>query len=207
MRLVLAFRGQGMGTAELFDIRSDMWKSAFGRGLPYQAFVATGAPSHQQRWQDYEGRISLSDSQKKLLAGFSRQINVVVLAGMWCGDCARQCPMLAKLADASSAIQLRFIDNQADVQVRDELRVHGAARVPATVLLSEDMFEVARGPDRTLAAYRRKAVTELGAACDLGIVAPPASDMSAELQEWIDLFERAHILLRVSPFLRNRHHD
>lgn len=193
--------------SDLFDKRKELWARSFAVAKPYEAYMADSPAAHQQRWQESRSRISLSPAQRQLLASFRRKLNVLVLSGSWCGDCARQCPMLAAIAEASPTIDLRFIDNQQDPELRDELRIHGAARVPAAVFLSEDMFEVARGVDRTLSVYRRKARTELGAACDTGLVAAPADEAAAELQEWLDIFERSHLLLRVSPFLRNRHGD
>lgn len=194
-------------TGELFDKRSNLWKRAFAEAQPYGRFLASSPESHQQRWESSRALLKLSQEQQRVLSSFKRKMNVLVLAGSWCGDCARQCPMLAVIAEAASVVDLRFIDNQADAELRDELRVHGAARVPAVVILSEDMLEVARGVDRTLAVYRRKARTELGAACDAGIAASPAEELDAELREWLDIFERAQLLLRVSPFLRARHQD
>ena len=194
-------------SGELFDKRSNLWKRAFAEAQPYSQFVAASPETHQQRWASSYALLKLTQGQQRLLSSFKRRMNVLVLAGSWCGDCARQCPMLAVIAEAASAVDLRFIDNQADEELRDELRVHGAARVPAVVILSEDMFEVARGVDRTLAVYRRKARTELGAACDSGIGLTPAQELEAELAEWIAIFERAQLLLRVSPFLRARHQD
>jgi hypothetical protein len=196
-----------MGTPQLFDIRQELWSAGFSAAKPYGEFIAGGAEAHQRRWAEYYERFSLSEAQRAILGSFTRKINVLVLAGAWCGDCARQCPMLAHIAEASPSIDLRFLDNQADAKLRDELRIHGAARVPAVVVLSEDMLEIARGVDRTLTVYRRKARTELGAACDAGIVPPAGEELAAELQEWLDIFERAHLLVRVSPFLRARHND
>ncbi len=193
--------------ADLFDKRKELWARAFSNAKSFEAYLEASPAAHQQRWQESRSRVSLSPAQRQLLASFKRRLNVLVLSGSWCGDCARQCPMLAAIAEAAPTIDLRFLDNQHDPELRDELRVHGAARVPAAVFLSEDMFEVARGVDRTLSVYRRKARTELGAACDTGIVAVPLDEAAAELQEWLDIFERSQLLLRVSPFLRNRHGD
>lgn len=192
---------------DLFDKRGGLWERSFAKAQAYSVYMAASPAAHQQRWTESRARISLSEQQARLVGSFKRKMNVLVLSGSWCGDCARQCPMLAAIAEASPAIDLRLIDNQADLELRDELRVHGAARVPAVVILSEDMLEVARGVDRTLSVYRRKARTELGAACDTGMVAGPSEELALELQEWIDIFERAQLLLRVSPFLRARHQD
>lgn len=196
-----------MAASELFDIRSQMWRDAFAQALPYSEYVTSGTPSQQERWHAYREKLSLTPEQQRVAQGFSRELNVLVLSGIWCGDCARQCPMLDVISQSSPVIKVRFIDNQAIPQLRDELRIHGAARVPVVVSLSEDFFEVGRSLDRQLAAYRRKARTELGDACDAGIVAPAAEELREELRQWFEHFERQQILLRVSPFLRKRHND
>jgi hypothetical protein len=151
--------------------------------------------------------VSLTDAQRAIAERFKRQLNVIVLSGMWCGDCARQGPMLDLIGSASSVLNIKFIDNQVMPKLRDEVRIHGAARVPVAVFVSEDFFEVGRVGDRQLAAYRRKANTELGAACDAGIVPPSPEELADEVGEWFEHFERVQLLLRVSPFLRRRHND
>ena len=196
-----------MTASDLFDIRSTLWRDAFAQALPYERYVATGTPAQQERWRNYRERVSLSDAQRGVASAFKRRLNVLVLSGMWCGDCARQCPMLDLIGSASSALDIRFIDNQAIPTLRDELRIHGASRVPVALFLSEDFFEVGRFGDRQLAAYRRKARTELGAACDAGIVPPSPEELHEELGQWFEAFEREQLLLRLSPFLRRRHND
>ncbi len=196
-----------MAALQLFDQRMELWRRSFEQALSFDRFIAQAEPAHRERWARYREQVALSAAQHKLLSNFTRTLNVLVLAGTWCGDCARQCPMLAAISAVTPKIDLRFVDNQSNVELRDELRIHGAARVPATIVLSEDMFEVSRASDRTLSVYRRKAQNELGAACDAGIVLPPADELALELNEWVEYFERAHLLLRVSPFLRTRHND
>lgn len=196
-----------MTASELFDIRSNLWKESFAKALPYAAYVASGTDGQQEKWHAYRERFSLTPEQMAVVSSFKRELNVLVLSGMWCGDCARQCPMIDAIAAAAPQLNVRFIDNQAIPQLRDELRIHGAARVPVAVSLSEDFFEVGRSGDRQLAAYRRKARSELGAACDAGIVPPSSDELAEELQQWVEYFERQQLLLRVSPFLRRRHND
>lgn len=196
-----------MAASELFDVRVNLWKESFAHALPYSEYVATGTQSQQDKWRAYRERLSVSPEQKKLGATFKRDLNILVLSGMWCGDCARQGPMLDAIASVAPMLKVRFIDNQAIPQLRDELRIHGAARVPVAVSLSEDFFEVGRSGDRQLVAYQRKARTELGDACDAGIVPPSPDELAEELGQWFAHFERHQLLLRVSPFLRRRHND
>jgi len=192
----------------LFDIRSEMFQHTFSNAKVWPDYLKTATESQLQRWQQHHKAITFTPDQSQLLESFVRQMNVLVLSGIWCGDCMRQCPQVQRIAECSSKIDLRFVELNPDSEISRELRIHGASRVPVVVILSEDFFEVARFGDRPLSAYRRKAERELGAACEIG-VAPAGGDgeLEGELQEWVDFFERAQLVLRTSPLLRGRYGD
>jgi hypothetical protein len=133
---------------------------------------------------------------------------VLVLNGAWCGDCINQCPIFDHFAGASNgAIDLRFLDRDARDDVKAALAINGGNRVPIVVFLSEDFREVARYGDRTVSRYRQLAAEQLGPSCPTGIV-PPSEDATAEVtREWLAEFERAQLMLRLSPRLRQKHGD
>ena len=58
-----------------------------------------------------------------------------------------------------------------------------------------------------LATYRRKAETEIGAACAVPTAKLPPEELAAERDEWVDVFERVLLMLRLAPPLRARHND
>lgn len=185
------------------------WSDAFAGALPYAGFLDRHATAEQRsRWQAMHDRVRLTDVQRALLGGFTRAMPTICLAGAWCGDCVNQCPILDHLEGASGGtIDLRFLDRDAAPEVADALAINGGRRVPVVLILSEDHFEVARLGDRTLSAYRREAAEQLGPACPTGLVPPEPQALAAVTQEWIDLFERAHLLLRLSARLREKHGD
>lgn len=196
-----------MAQSDLFDIRSDLWRRAFNEALPYDEYVKSGLERQQEKWRAYEKRVALSTAQLDLFASFRRRMNVFVLSGIWCGDCARQGPIFAAFGAASSLIDVRFLDNQAIPEVSNELRIHGASRVPVVVTLSEDFFEVGRSGDRTLSVYKSKAERELGPACEAGVTPPSLEEARIEIGEWVEHFEKHQLLLRLSSLLRARHND
>lgn len=195
------------GKPNLFDSHSELFRTAFERGASYRDYLKTASPEQLERWQSFASAIEIAPSQRALLASFKRQMNVLVLSGIWCGDCMRQCPMIDAIEQACPPMTVRYVDNHAMPELRDELRVAGGARVPIAVVLSEDFFEVGRFGDRTLSAYRRKALTELGPACDSGVGLPGTQELRSEIEEWVEMFERCQLVLRLSPALRQRHND
>ena len=184
------------------------WLSVFDQALPYTPFLDRYAsPSHRSRWEASAARTHLTADQEARLGGFVRRMPVLCLAGAWCGDCINQCPAFVRFAEASAAIDLRFLDRDALPEVREALAINGGHRVPMVVFLSEDGFEVARRGERTLSIYRQLAIDQLGPSCPTGIVPPTGAAVSLALAEWLDEFERAQLILRLSPRLRQKHGD
>ena len=190
-----------------YDKRSEFWKGYWGMASEYEAYLQDSDPEKVPRWRDSEGRIpELTAEQLERLQGYDRELNVLFYCGVWCGDCSRQGPMLKKIADAcGDKVSVRFIERDASEELQDELRILGALRVPVVVFLSEDFWEVGRFGERTLSVYRSKAAREIGRGADAGILAPNARER--ELADWVDIFERVLIMLRLSPPLRRRHRD
>jgi thiol-disulfide isomerase/thioredoxin len=184
------------------------WSSAFETALPYTAFLDRHAnPTQRARWDAMDARISLEPDQTALLAGFIRRMPVLVVAGAWCGDCVNQCPIFDHFARASTKIDLRFVDRDTAPEVADALAINGGRRVPVVVFLSEDGKEVFRYGERTLSSYRKLAADQLGPACPTGLVAPSEDARHQTTQEWLNEFERAQWILRLSPRFRERYGD
>jgi thiol-disulfide isomerase/thioredoxin len=180
----------------------------FDHGLAYHDFLAQyGTDEHRRRWAAFHEQVALTPAQRDLLASFHRRMNVMVLAGTWCGDCVQQCPIFDHFAQVSPALDIRYFDRDAHPRLQQTLRICGGNRVPVVVFLSEDRQLVGWYGDRTLSRYRQMAAEQLGAACPTGMVAPQAHLIAAVVQDWLDEFERVQLLLRLSPRLRQRHGD
>jgi hypothetical protein len=180
----------------------------FDQGLSYDDFLQNrGSEEHRRRWAELHARIRLTSKQQSLLTSFTRQMNVLCLAGAWCGDCVNQCPIFDHFSRANQRITVRYFDRDTHPELAAELKVCGGARVPMIVILSEDGFEVTRFGDRTLAKYRKVMSDQFGPSCPTGL-GPPQPELLADVtQDWLDLFERAQWILRTSARLRQKHND
>jgi glutaredoxin len=188
------------------DKRQDFFRQYFERAKPYEQYLDSGSADYAQKWRDFEKKASLSGSSKEILSRFKRKLNLLVLSGVWCGDCARQGPLLKLIEQAQPAVVCRYLDNRENPELQDELRINGAEKVPVVVVLSEDFFELGRFGDRHLSVYRRKAQSELGTACDPGLFAPE-KELEIEAGEWVQFLERFELMLRLAPMLRKRYGD
>jgi thiol-disulfide isomerase/thioredoxin len=184
------------------------WEAAFGAALPYDAFLERHAtPEQRQRWRAFHDGVTLTAAQRHLLGGFVRRMPVLVLAGAWCGDCVTQCPIFAHFAAAAPVIDLRFLDRDAQPDIAAHLKVCGGQRVPVAAFFSEDFTPIVFYGDRTLSAYRTAGASLAGSSCASGAVQPAADATAAVVTDWLDQFERVHLMLRLSARLREKHGD
>ncbi|CAN5695788.1 hypothetical protein BH11PLA1_BH11PLA1_03380 [soil metagenome] len=192
------------------------YAAAFDAARPYDEYVAGGAAHEQQNWKTFAARLALKPEQAALIESFARRINVLVISGLWCGDCVQQCPILAQFEKANPApradrdaggIDLRFMDRDADPVFAAPFKVCGGQRVPVAIFLNEDFEFIALAGDKLLARFRLLAARALGASCPLPGAAVPSDEVAAVTQDWLNEFERVALLLRLSSKLRQKHND
>lgn len=185
------------------------WESFFEMGLSYDAFLAEYANDNDKsRWAAALERIQITEPQRETLKSFSRQLRILCMAGAWCGDCVDQCPILQAFALEAPSLSLRFVDRDKDERLRNALMLCGAPRVPQVVVLNEDYQFIAHMGDRTLTKYRQMGASVGGATCSTGLVGTQHDPVFESIvQDWLNEFERAHWIARLSPRLRERHGD
>lgn len=180
----------------------------FNQAQSYEQYVATGTDEQQRRWRQVYEAAALSEAQRQLLGGFVRDMNVLVISGIWCGDCVQQCPLIARLAEANPArVHLRFVDRDQHRDLIEPLRINAGDRVPVAILMAEDFVPCSIFGDRTISRYRALATRQLGAACPIGIAAPDRDELAATLADWLAEIERVQLMLRLSSRLRQKHGD
>ena len=183
-------------------------KSKFQGGHAYDAYAATGTPDQQAKWRDLHGRVRLTEQQRSLIAGFTRQVNILIISGTWCGDCVQQVPMFDHIERAHPGrVALRVVDRDKNLDLAEPLAICSGLRVPTVLFLNEDFDFCAMMGDRSLARYRAMASAKLGASCPLPGAPVPPDEIAATLQDWVNELERVQLMLRLSPKLRERHGD
>jgi len=186
---------------------ADYLKQKHDAGLSYADYLATGKPDQQENWTKVYEAASLTAEQRSLLGGFTREMKLIGLSGIWCGDCVQQCPLIQRIAEASDKIDLRWLDRDAHLDLQERVKVCGGNRVPVLLLCAEDYELVSWFGDRTLCRYRALARNNLGGACPLPGTPVPDDERAATLQNWLDEVERVQLVLRLSTRLRQRHGD
>lgn len=187
---------------------ADYLCNKFAAGKSYDDYQKTGSEEQRRRWAQVYELGNLSNHQRALVQTFARDIRILVISGIWCGDCVQQVPLIWRIAEENTAkIHLRIVDRDEHKDLSDQYKLCGGHRVPTVLFLSEDYEFCGLAGDRTLSRYREIAKKQLGAACATGINAPDLTEVQNTQQDWLDEIERVQLMLRLSPRLRQRHED
>ena len=181
-------------------------ETRFAAGLNWEQYLATD-PDKAGNWRTIYDQVDLTSEQRRLVGGFTRDMKALCVSGIWCGDCVQQGPLIQRIADAGPKIDLRWVDRDEHPDLAEQIKINAGLRVPMLIFLAEDYEPVAIFGDRTLTRYRAMAAKQLGAACPLPGAPIPDHELAATLQDWLDEFERVHLLLRLSGRLRQKHGD
>jgi len=182
-------------------------QTKFNSSLPYADYLKTCTDEQQRRWTQVYDAARLTSAQQMLLSGFTRQMNILTISGIWCGDCVQQCPLIQRIAEGNSRIAHRLIDRDQHKDLSQQFRINAGDRVPVILLMAEDFELCAVAGDRTLHRYRALMRNKLGPSCPTGIGAPDKDEIGVTLQDWLDEIERVQWMLRLSPRLRQKHGD
>src|SRR5262245_19131992 len=189
-------------------MNTSLLAAKFAAALPYDRYVQSGTEEQQRRWRQVYDATRLTAEQARLLASFKRDLKVLIVSGIWRGDCVQQCPLLQRCAEGNrDHIELRLLDRDEHRDLSGQLRLNGGDRDPVVLFLAEDFELCSIAGDRTLSRYRALAAKQLGAACPLAIAPPDQDELAATLQDWLDEFERIQLMLLLSARLRQKHGD
>lgn len=178
------------------------------KALPYDQYILTGTADQQANWKQAYDQVHLTSHQKTLIRSFTRSMNVIAFSGMWCGDCVLQGPIFQKIAEANpTKINLRWADRDRHAELQPHLAINGGNRVPVVLFAAEDFALAGWYGDRTLSRYRAMAAKQLGPSCPLPGAPLDPNELAQTVQEWVDQFERIHLMLRLSTRLRQKYGD
>jgi len=153
--------------------------------LPYPQYVLTGTPEQQRRWMQVYELARLTDPQKQLLDGFVREMKILIVSGIWCGDCVQQCPLQQRIAEGNPGkIDLRILDRDQHRDLAEQVRINaGDPRPPSQFSWRRDFEPCSVFGDRTLRRYRALARKQLGRRARRVSLRPDQDEVAATLQD------------------------
>ncbi len=118
------------------------WKVVFASGQDHAAWLAGGeALENQRKMEIFHDSLELEPQTQGFLSALPRSVNIVAIAEDWCGDVVRFVPVLQRLVEASSKLNVRFIPREQHPEVFARFLTNGGEAIPKFIFLSETWVE------------------------------------------------------------------
>jgi hypothetical protein len=125
----------------------------WNKAVTYADFVKNARENIELMKARYND-LQLNEADLDTLKSIQNDIKILVLGTERCNDTAGNLPILAKLTAASTKIQLRILDSDANAEFHQNYKVNGKMKTPIVLFLSKNLEELCRWVERPNAAYK-----------------------------------------------------
>ena len=118
------------------------WNAVFTSGQTYDEWIRTGdSPENREKMEALRKAQPLEAQVAAHLAALPRTVRVVAIAEDWCGDVVKHVPVLARMADAAPALQVRYVSREQHPGVFARYLTNGGEAIPKFIFLAENGAE------------------------------------------------------------------
>lgn len=94
------------------------------------------------RMSKWEKRFNITEGSRSLMQSLDKRELWLVINEGWCGDGAHSLPVMHKMAEASSAVDLKVVLRDENPELMDAFLTNGARSIPKLIRLDADTLEV-----------------------------------------------------------------
>ncbi|MDH4213615.1 MAG: thioredoxin family protein [Candidatus Thorarchaeota archaeon] len=123
------------------------------KAITYEKFLKNARENIELMKARYND-LQLNETDLDTLKGIQNNIKILVIGTERCNDTAGNLPILAKMVDTSTKLQLRILDADANVEFHQHYKVNGKRKTPVLLFLNQDYEELCRWVERPNAAYK-----------------------------------------------------
>ena len=93
---------------------------------------------NEQRMKRWDKTLKIAKSSQKKIVGFTQNVTWLVLTESWCGDAAHVLPVLNKIAELNSNINLRIVLRDENPELMDLFLTCGSRSVPKLIMIDNE---------------------------------------------------------------------
>ena len=121
---------------------SELLEDNKGTGENHSDAILNYTKMNVQRMKRLDKKTKLNDETISVLSNLNqKQIWLTITEG-WCGDAAQIVPVLNRIAETSSNVDLRFILRDRHLDVMDEFLTNGGRSIPKIIILDAETLDV-----------------------------------------------------------------
>ena len=134
---------KAMSYTEYRDLLDRLFSNGKTTGNNHSEAMLNYAKLNIQRMNRLDKKIVISEGLHNLVEAYKGPSMIwLILTEGWCGDAAQNLPMLNKVEQLSSKIELRFILRDERLDIMDKFLTNGGRSIPKLIALRRDNLEV-----------------------------------------------------------------
>lgn len=119
----------------------------WNEGLPFKTYLEEEVEKHPDLWRGVYGKHRTPEWATEEAEATGGPWHLLVIAEDWCGDASNTVPVLARLAEAASNLDLRIVKRDESAELMDAYLTDGSRSIPLAIVLDDDFDPVGRwGP-------------------------------------------------------------
>jgi hypothetical protein len=97
---------------------------------------------NDRRMKRLEKTIIVSDDIQKKVSQFNENVTWLVVVETWCGDGAQVLPVINKMAELNTGIDLKIVLRDDNETLMDQFLTNGARAIPKLIIIDKQIGEV-----------------------------------------------------------------
>jgi len=123
------------------------------QGQNPEEYFETIKEEYLPKWDSKRDQVKFSEEQLTFLQQEFFPIHIVVVSADWCPDCRTTVPILIRMAELSSFLDITIIDRDSHVNQVDSIRANGSFKVPLVLFINDKYEELTRWIERATYTY------------------------------------------------------
>jgi len=179
---------KGMDCPHYRELVSDLAKNGKTTGEDQSEVMINYTQLNDRRMKRWEKTFKMPEDVIEKLSALKTELEFLVITESWCGDAAASLPVMNKIAESSSKINLKVVLRDENPELIDAFLTNGSRSIPKLIILDRQKDEVIGewGPRPSIATkmveYQKRKYGKL------------TSEFKQELQVWYNKNKGENIL-------------
>jgi hypothetical protein len=97
---------------------------------------------NDRRMHRWDKTLRVPEEIEQKISKFGKEITWLVISESWCGDAAHVLPVINKIAELNSNIQLRIVIRDENMDLMNQFLTNGSQSIPKLIVLEKNTLEV-----------------------------------------------------------------
>ena len=134
--------GKSMSYSEYRDFVKRLVELKTTSGNEKTKALADYTKLNDRRMKRWDKMVKISEKAKQSLQSFTENVTWLVITESWCGDAAHVIPVLNKIADLNTNINLRLVLRDENPELMDAFLTNGNRAIPKVIMIDNKTAEV-----------------------------------------------------------------